>query len=150
MRAWYQLNPRKMICVPWFPVWLNALCHLPFHISSPYKEHQHIVAQPKSWWRHQIETFSALLALCSANSPVTGEFPTQRPVKRSFDIFSYLRLNKRLSKQSRGWWFETPSCPLWRHCNLASIPQATNSNLYPYVNICVCWLKFRWHLFPCM
>ena len=35
----------------------------------------------------------------------------------SFDVFFDLRLNKRLSKQSWGWWFETPSHPLWRHCN---------------------------------
>ena len=40
---------------------------------------------PWSWWRHQMETFSALLALCAGNSPVTGEFPSQRPVTRSFD-----------------------------------------------------------------
>ena len=46
-----------------------------------------------------------------------GEFPTQRPVTRSFDVFFDLRLNKRLSKQTRGWWFETQSCSLWRHCN---------------------------------
>ena len=39
------------------------------------------------WWRHQMETFSALLALCAGNSPVTGEFPSQRPVTRSFDVF---------------------------------------------------------------
>ena len=44
-----------------------------------------------------METFSALLAMC--NSPVSGEFPPQRPVTRSFDIFFDLRLNKRLSKQ---------------------------------------------------
>ena len=69
-----------------------------------------------SWWRHQMETFSALLALCAGNSPATGEFPTQRPVTRSFDVFSDLRLNKRSSKQSRGWWFVTRSHPLWRHC----------------------------------
>ena len=31
--------------------------------------------------------------------------------------FFDLRLNKRLSKQSRGWWFETLSRSLWRHCN---------------------------------
>ena len=47
----------------------------------------------------------------------TGEFPSQRPVKRSFGVFSDLRLNKRLSNQSWGWWFETLSRPLWRHCN---------------------------------
>ena len=33
-----------------------------------------------SWWRHQMETFSALLALCAGNSPVSGEFPAQRPL----------------------------------------------------------------------
>ena len=46
-----------------------------------------------------------------------GEFPAQRPVTWSFDVFFDLRLNKRLSKQSAGWWFGTPSCPLWRQCN---------------------------------
>ena len=46
-----------------------------------------------------------------------GEFPTQRTVTRSFDVFFDLRLNKRLSKQSWGWWFETLSLSLWRHCN---------------------------------
>ena len=56
-----------------------------------------------------METFSALLALCEGNSPVTGEFPTQRPVTRSFDVFFDLRLNKRLSKPSGRRWFETPS-----------------------------------------
>ena len=60
-----------------------------------------------------METFSALLALCVGNSPMTGEFPSQRPGTRSFDVFFDLCLNKRLSKQSWGWWFETPS--LWRH-----------------------------------
>ena len=46
-----------------------------------------------------------------------GEFPAQRPVTRSFDVFFDMRQNKRLCKQSRGWWFETLSRPLWRHCN---------------------------------
>ena len=47
-----------------------------------------------------METFSALLAICAENSPVVGEFPAQRPVTRSFDVFFDLRLNNRLSKQS--------------------------------------------------
>ena len=55
---------------------------------------------PFEWWRHQLETFSALLVICARNSPVPGEFPVQRPVTRSFDVFYDLRLNKRLSKQS--------------------------------------------------
>ena len=41
-----------------------------------------------AWWRHQMEFFFVLLALCTGNSPVTGEFPSQRPVTRSFDVFS--------------------------------------------------------------
>ena len=64
-----------------------------------------------------METFSALLTICAGNSPVLGEFPAQRPVMRSYDVFFDLRLNKRLSKQSLGWWFETLSRPLWRHRN---------------------------------
>ena len=46
-----------------------------------------------------------------------SEFPTQRPVTRSFDVFFDLRLNKRLSKQPWGWWFETPSWSLWHQSN---------------------------------
>ena len=55
--------------------------------------------------------------LCVGNWPVSGEFPAQRPVTHSFDVFFGLRLIKRLSKHSRGWWFETRSHPLWRHYN---------------------------------
>ena len=84
-----------------------------------------VVRLAGQWWRHQMETFSALLAICAGNSLVPGEFPAQRPVTRSFDVFFDLRLNKRLSKQSWGWWFETLSCPLWRHCN------ATGSVCFP-------------------
>ena len=43
-----------------------------------------------SWWHHQMEVFSTLLAICAGNSPVTGEFPAQRPVMRSFDVFSLI------------------------------------------------------------
>ena len=49
--------------------------------------------------------------LCEGNSPVIGEFTSQRPVTRSFDVFFNLRLNKRSSKQSRRRWYETPSGP---------------------------------------
>ena len=64
-----------------------------------------------------METFSALLAICAENSPVPGDFPAQRPVTRGFDVFFDLCLNKRLGKQSWGWWFETLSHPSWRHRN---------------------------------
>ena len=69
------------------------------------------------WWRRQMEKFSALLAVCAGNSPVPGEFPTQRPVTRRFDVFFDLRLNNRLSKQWWGWWNENLSRSLWRHRN---------------------------------
>ena len=75
------------------------------------------ITADRTWWRHQMETFCALLAICAGNSPVAGEFLAQRPVTRSFDVFFDLCLNKRLSKQSWGWWFETLSRPLWRHRN---------------------------------
>ena len=61
--------------------------------------------EPKRpWWHHQMEIFSALLAICAGNSPVTGELPTQRPMTQSFGVFFDLSLNKRPSKQSWGWW----------------------------------------------
>ena len=62
-----------------------------------------------------METLSALLAIFAGNSPVPGEFPTQMSVMQSFDVYFYLRPNKRLSKQSWVWFLETASCPLWRH-----------------------------------
>ena len=80
--------------------------------------HPSLILTLLSRWRHQMETFSALLAICAGNSTVPGEFLTQRPVTRSFDVFFDLRLNKRLAKHLRGWWFETLSRPLWRQCNV--------------------------------
>ena len=94
---------------------------LPHSLSRCCRKHSlvhEIIFDP--WWRHQMETFSALLAICAGNSPVSGEFPAQRPVTRSFDVFFDLRLSKRLSKQSWGWWIETPSRPLLRQCNAMS------------------------------
>ena len=79
-----------------------------------------------------METFSALLAICEGNSPAIGEFPAQRPVTRSFDTFFDLLLNKRLSKQWWCWWFETPSCPLWRHRNGL---QQVSSIIYANINV---------------
>ena len=71
-----------------------------------------------SWWRHQVEAFSALRALCVGNSTITDEFSSQRPVTRSFGDFFDLHLNKWLNKQSIPRWFETLSLSLWRRCNV--------------------------------
>ena len=65
-----------------------------------------------------METFSALLALYAGNSPVTGEFPAQRPVTRSFDVFFDLRLNKRSSNHEAGGLRRHRAHYLWRHCNV--------------------------------
>ena len=54
------------------------------------------------WWRHQMKTFSALLAICAGNSPVPGEFLAQRPVTRSFDVFFDLRWINRVYPIFRG------------------------------------------------
>ena len=107
---------------------MQCLAILNRHISRVYRFLQYVftidiadsghpITSPRAWWRHEMGTFSALLAICAGNSPVPGEFSAQRPVTRSFDVFFDLRLVKRLSKQSWGWWFETLSCALWRHCN---------------------------------
>ena len=83
------------------------------------------------------------------NWPFVRAVNSQRSVTRSFDIFFDLRLNKRLSEQSWGWWFETLSCPLWRHRNdctslinqlmyhlgiLSSVPYSANrpAQCYPF------------------
>ena len=76
-----------------------------------------VLIQKLTWWRYQMETFSALLALCEGNPLVTGGFPTQRPVTRSFDACFDLHPNKRLIKQSRRRWFESYSVSFWRHYN---------------------------------
>ena len=99
-------------------------------IRSSFKE-----ICPKSWWCHQMEIFSASLALCAGYSPVTGEFPAQSPVTRSFDVFFDMRLNKWWSKQSRCRWFETPSRSLWRHCQCERVHGSLPNILPPQTQL---------------
>ena len=100
--------------------------------------HHRLVIEEVSWWRHQMETFSALLAICAGNSTASGDFPTQRPVTRSFDVFFDLHPNKRLSKKPWGWWFETLLCPLWRHRNALIGRQAITLG----ITLATIWLVF--------
>ena len=92
-----------------------------------------------AWWCHQMETFYMLLALCVGNSPVTGEFPAQRPVTRSFGVFFDLHLNKRSSKQSWGWQFEMP-CAHYEVIVITRIFFFTGGQFWPsgIVVACVC------------
>ena len=50
--------------------------------------------------------------------PFWGKYTLTKASDAELYVFFDLRLNKRLSKQSRRRWFETPLRPLWRHCNI--------------------------------
>ena len=107
-----------------------TLCHL---CTSKCPRTKQSLAITRPWWRHQMETFSALLALCAGNSPVTGEFPAQMPVMRSFDVFFDLLLNKWLSKQ----WIQDRFTDQWHHSKWLSKPheislQSVNSCSWLY------------------
>ena len=123
----YQNKPRQKRLEM---LWISCMHCLTYHTFSRTRYNVNCVNKVShnihsydllTWWRHQMETFSALLAICAGNSLVTGEFPSQRPVTRSFDVFFNPRLNKRLRKQSWVWWCETPPHPLWRHRNEISV-----------------------------
>ena len=95
-----------------------------------------------AWWRHQDGNIFRVTGPLCGEFTGPGEFPTQRPVTRSFDVFFDLRLNKRLSKQPWGWWFETLSWSLWRHCNAhecnpryAYIPRSCSVKLTDWIKL---------------
>ena len=100
----------------WWPI--SMMSGSSYDVMSQGHNELNLKDVGNKWWRHQMETFSALLAICAGNSPVSGEFPAQRPVTRNFYVFFDLRPNKLLSKQWWSWWFETPSRPLWRCRNV--------------------------------
>ena len=85
-----------------------------------------------------METFSALLAICAGNSPL----PVNSPYKgqwRGALMFSLICLNKRLSKQLWGWWFETLSRPLWRHRSDKHVPPLITRLLWCLSHVGVRW-----------
>ena len=111
---WYETNSSQMFpnrgrrsfmvfCDPVLELYREVLLHVKLErvrvTSHSAAQHCYMFA----WWRHQMEIFSALLAICAGISPVTGELPAQRPATRSFAAFFDLHLNKQLSKQSWGW-----------------------------------------------
>ena len=141
--AWRRQATRHYLSHSWR--WHSSVAAI-WHLNHRQLDYLFIEHTNISWWRHQMEAFSALLAICAGNSPVPGEFPTQRPVTRSFDVYFYLRPNKRLSKQSWGWWFATQSRPLWRHRNvLRGInPHHKQSLMWNWMS-----LLWRHHVFAC-
>ena len=125
-----------------------AICHLMRLPDTGCRDGKTRLFQLMPWWRHQMETFSALLAFCAGNSPVTGEFPEQTPVTQSFDVFFDLRLNKRLSKQSRRRWLKTPSRSLWRHSNATSATWMGRCAVMTVIYPKSCRRPFRrWHTY---
>ena len=121
---------------------LSSVGAIPSHVLEPMLTYRQLYP-----WEHMMKpsngNISALLALRAENSPVTDEFPSQRPVTRSFNVFVDLHLNKRLGKQSRGWWFETPSRSLWRHSNENSVKvEWKNTKIISREYIRICRLSF--------
>ena len=94
---------------------LMVVCVLPY--SSGLLHCHGIQSYDSTMMTSSNENFFRVTALCEGNPPVTGGFPSQRPVTRNFDIFFDLHLNKQCSKQSRHLWIETHVRSLWRHCN---------------------------------
>ena len=83
------------------------------HMHNPIYNMECII-HPQIWWRHQMARywpFAWGIHRSPANSPHKGQW-------RGDLVFSSIcAMDKRLSEQSRGWWFVTPLCPLWRQCN---------------------------------
>ena len=131
----------------WAPCWPHEPC---YQGSSPLSNGQQfsLMKNDISFMKNDISDTSPLastiilLMMTSSNGNIyrvtghlcgeftgPGEFPAQRQVMRSFDVFFVLRLNKRVSKQSWGWWLKTPSYLLWRHCNVKML---SSLKRYPY------------------
>ena len=103
----------------WRPKWRYTVIKIWRHLGVKDDYVTLLEASPfvNSWWRHHRKHFPRYwpfvrgIHRSSVNSSHKGQW-------REALIFSLsCALNKRLSKQSWGWWFETPSRSLWRHCN---------------------------------
>ena len=82
-----KIHPWCLACVDWSHRIASVECEWGLHSHLP-------PIAVFSWWRHQMETFSTFLALCAGNSPVTGEFPSQRASNGGFGVFFDVILNK--------------------------------------------------------
>ena len=119
------LNPWRLSACVFFS-WCNTITHFPYAVRNYYDtvtflfpiRIRRLIADSCRFhddvtkWKR----FSGYLPIVREIHRVTGEFHSQRPATRSFDVFVDLCLNKRLSKQARRQWSETPPRPLWRHC----------------------------------
>ena len=100
----HQPPQRQSVAKPGYP-----------HVKYPSRESKHDIKESEGnmfnpifkenipWWRHQMETVSASLAICAGTSPVSSEFPAQRPVARAL-MFSliYARINSWVNNRKAG------------------------------------------------
>ena len=109
----------------------NSCCEAfkPFDIAGSRCESSRVYIR-FTWWRHQMKT-SALLVFCERNPPITGGFPSQRPVTRSLDVY-FLYVFEQMVEQTT----EMPWRSLWRHCNdMCSTLQGKGTRL----SLCHVW-----------
>ena len=124
-------------------------------------------AHNHAWWRHQMETFSALLAICAGNSPVPGEFLAQRPVTRSFDVFFDLRvINGWVNNGEAGdlrryrahydvtvmfvaksWSMTSTNLPTLDKMNANFADDIFRGIFMNWIKSLVLWFEFHWSLF---
>ena len=126
---WHYVNVFVVVTLDSSAMWADRRCYLAFFQYHPC--HNDVIK-----WKH----FPCYWPF------VRGIRWTQRLVTRTFDVFFDLCLNKRLSKQSRRRWFETPSRSLWRHCNdhaytffragFANITTMKQYLPYAFINTC--------------
>ena len=126
---YFTINVRKIRAFLYF-AWVKPAEVLHWHWCNN-------MTAPESIMTSSMETFSALLAICAGNSPVPGEFPAQRPVTRSFDIFFDLRLNKR--------WKNNPQAGDLRrypaHYDVTLMSEARKGALLEWINVNTDWMN---------
>ena len=98
----------------WYDLWYDPAHILPVCLTEIRTSHPH--------WSTMIMITSSNGNIFRITGPLYGEFTGHRwiPVTKASDAELWcllLRLNNGLSKQSRCWWFKTPSCSLWHYCN---------------------------------
>ena len=118
---------------------ITILCWIGYKNSMWMLSRRHCIARNQWIWSDAL--CDSVYMMMSSNGSIfcvtgylCGEFTGLRwiPPKKcqwrgALMFFFHLHLNKRLSKQSWGWWFETPSRPLWRHRNVHEICNVTES-----------------------
>ena len=95
--CWFSITPASHWSLFVLVFWTMMTLPTPVGLRDEIFRREGIRGAITARWRHQMETFSVLLAICAGNSPVTAEFPAQRPVTRIFDVSFDLCPNKRLN-----------------------------------------------------